>query len=111
MNGSGSNGEKFKVAEPSQTEYAPPQSEQLSESYGRIDVLRDQLAELKEAYPHLWPNIFKKQKIAWTTETNAIEGSSLSFSDTLFFPRLIRETDMALNYQPTNVLVAKTTIP
>ena len=85
MNETGSNGENPSVPEPSQTEYRVPQSEQLTESYGRIDDLRDRLAELKESNPHLWPNIFKKQKIAWTTETNAIEGSSLSFSDTMFF--------------------------
>ena len=81
----GSNGEIPNVSEPSQTEYAIPQSEQLNESFARIDVLRNRLTELKDAHSHLWPNIFKKQKIAWTTETNAIEGSSLSFSDTLFF--------------------------
>lgn len=67
------------------TDYQPVASERLTETYAHIDRLRERLDALKRAHPHLWPNIFKKQNVAWTAETNAIEGSSLSFSDTLFF--------------------------
>ncbi|MGH6814492.1 MAG: Fic family protein [Hyphomicrobiaceae bacterium] len=51
----------------------------------RIDRLAADLALRKTARPDLWPTVLKKLKVQWTTESNAIEGSSLSFGDTLFF--------------------------
>ena len=35
--------------------------------------------------PDRWPIVLHKLKIRWTADSNAIEGSSLSFADTLFF--------------------------
>lgn len=45
----------------------------------------DSLARHELDRPDLWPTVLKKLKIRWTTDSNAIEGSSLSFADTLFF--------------------------
>ena len=40
---------------------------------------------LKEQKPELWPIIQKKLRILWTSDSNALEGSTLSFAETLFF--------------------------
>ena len=50
----------------------------ISERAANLDIC-------KANRPDLWPTILKKLKIRWTTDSNAIEGSSLSFADTLFF--------------------------
>lgn len=78
-------GEKATVSKTLETDYALPEEAHLAESYAHIDRLCARLDALKTEKPHLWPNIFKKQNIAWTTESNAIEGSTLTFSDTMFF--------------------------
>lgn len=80
-----SNGEKTKMPTPPETDYIVPEQARLAEAYDRIDMLRKRLDDLKKANLPLWQTIFKKQKVSWTTESNAIEGSSLSFGDTLFF--------------------------
>ena len=62
---------------------------------GIDDRLRDVLAAIatraaalddwRLVRPDLWPLALKKLKIRWTADSNAIEGSSLTFADTLFF--------------------------
>ena len=39
----------------------------------------------KSDNPSLWPAIQKKLVVRWTSDSNAIEGSTLSFAETLFF--------------------------
>lgn len=73
---------KRTVAEP---RYEAPQSPDLDAALSRIDALKTELDAAKAARPELWPTVLKKLKVQWTTDSNAIEGSSLSFADTLFF--------------------------
>ncbi len=49
------------------------------------DLLRQQIDAARAARPDLWPVIEEKLKVVWTCDSNALEGSSLSFGDTLFF--------------------------
>lgn len=65
--------------------YEAPQSAGLDSALVRVDALKAQLESAKAARPHLWPTVVKKLKVQWTADSNAIEGSSLSFADTLFF--------------------------
>ena len=71
-----------KTAEPL---YQAPQTPDIDAALARVDALKTQLESAKAARPELWPTVLKKLKVRWTTDSNAIEGSSLSFADTLFF--------------------------
>jgi Fic family protein len=62
-----------------------PQSPRLEQALARIDALGQQVERAKDAHPELWPAVFEKLKLLWTADSNAIEGSSLSFGDTKFF--------------------------
>lgn len=49
------------------------------------DVLRVRIDAARTARLDLWPVVQEKLKVAWTADSNALEGSSLTFGDTLFF--------------------------
>ena len=49
-----------------------------------IDVLRGKIDNRKPLEPDLWSVIQKKLRIDWTYDTNALEGSTLTYGETLF---------------------------
>ena len=64
---------------------APVDSPAVRALADRADLLRDRIAAARAARPDLWPVVEEKVMIAWTCDSNALEGSSLSFGDTMFF--------------------------
>lgn len=64
---------------------------ELNESPALVSLLRhleNQHAEidrLKIEQPSLWPTVQEKLKFTWTYDSNAIEGSTLSLGDTIFY--------------------------
>lgn len=65
--------------------YGYVESPEVRAGADRADRLRNQIDAARAARPDLWPVVEEKLKVAWTCDSNAIEGSSLSFGDTLFF--------------------------
>lgn len=65
--------------------YAAPESKEITETLSEIDALRNKVEAAKDAHPERWPAVLEKLKIEWTADSNAIEGSSLSFGDTKRF--------------------------
>lgn len=65
--------------------YPIPESPEIIAALTHIDALKARVDDAKDARPELWPAVFEKLKIHWTADSNAIEGSSLSFGDTKFF--------------------------
>lgn len=61
------------------------ESPDITAALAHIDALKARVDDAKDARPELWPAVFAKLKILWTADSNAIEGSSLSFGDTKFF--------------------------
>lgn len=54
---------------------------------GAIDEAASQIKTLKTQRPDLWPTIEEKLRVDWTYDSNAIEGSTLTRGETLFFLR------------------------
>lgn len=50
-----------------------------------IDTLRDHIDKRKHLAPQLWSTIQAKLRIDWTYDSNALEGSTLTYGETLFF--------------------------
>ena len=50
-----------------------------------VDELNNEITELKPKHPTLWPVIQEKLRVDWTYDSNAIEGSTLTRGETLFF--------------------------
>ena len=65
--------------------YPIPRSAEIGAELAKIDALKEEIERAKVAHAHLWPNVLEKLKVLWTSDSNAIEGSSLSFGDTKFF--------------------------
>ena len=65
--------------------YTVQESPELLQKLRQADVLKDEINNLKSLREYLWPTIDKKIRIDWTYDSNAIEGSTLSRSDTIFF--------------------------
>lgn len=65
--------------------YDVPQDDQLARGLAAVHQRVAELDGWKAKRPDLWPIVLKKMKIRWTTDSNAIEGSTLTFADTLFF--------------------------
>ena len=57
----------------------------LQQSVDQLDALKTTLDDWKQKRPDVWPAILHKLKVRWTTDSNAIEGSTLTFAETLFF--------------------------
>ncbi|MBS9780177.1 MAG: Fic family protein, partial [Moraxellaceae bacterium] len=60
----------------------------LNAQFNHIEQLNNRLNELKQAIPKnsdLWQVILQKMRSDWTYHSNAIEGSTLTQGDTLFF--------------------------
>lgn len=58
---------------------------ELRQTLDGLDALRADLDHWKHRRPDVWPAVLHKLKVRWTTDSNAIEGSTLTFSETLFF--------------------------
>ncbi|MDO4697690.1 MAG: Fic family protein [Pasteurellaceae bacterium] len=55
-----------------------------------VDRLNDELNQLKKSMPenaNLWQTITEKLRATWTYHSNALEGSTLSLGETIFFLR------------------------
>jgi Fic family protein len=50
-----------------------------------LEALRLKLDAARRSAPERYRMALRKQHVRWTTDSNAIEGSTLSFSETLFF--------------------------
>lgn len=57
----------------------------IKESLSLIDDLKDQIDKKKSLQNEHWAAIQEKLRIDWTFDSNAIEGSSLTKGETLFF--------------------------
>jgi Fic family protein len=57
----------------------------LAAKLAEIDAQRASIDALRASRPLLWPLVLDKLKLQWTTDSNAIEGSTLSFGETKFF--------------------------
>ena len=53
----------------------------------QIDALRNEIERKRPFAPELWSTIQEKIRIDWTYDSNAIEGSTLTRGETLFFLR------------------------
>ena len=50
-----------------------------------VDDQRKRIDEARTRRSDLWPLVLQKLKLQWTADSNAIEGSTLSFGETKFF--------------------------
>ena len=60
-------------------------SKTLSGLLQNVDDLNEEITTLKPKHPTLWPVIQEKLRVDWTYDSNAIEGSTLTRGETLFF--------------------------
>lgn len=65
--------------------YSIKNSERLDPLLQEIDLLRKKIDEKKPLDLELWSAIQAKLRIEWTFDTNALEGSTLTYGETLFF--------------------------
>jgi Fic family protein len=65
--------------------YSIKNSERLGPLLQEIDLLRKNIDEKKPLDLELWSAIQAKLRIEWTYDTNALEGSTLTYGETLFF--------------------------
>lgn len=65
--------------------YGHDASTELDELLTECRGLSRKLEELKRLHPDFWPMVTKKLRIRWISDSNALEGSTLTFADTLFF--------------------------
>lgn len=73
---------------PAHALYPPDNPEALTSLLTLADTLKAQVDTQKaRLHPEsdLWPKILEKMRVDWTYHSNAIEGSTLSRGDTLFF--------------------------
>ncbi len=54
-------------------------------SLSKIDAQKEKINEKKKNNPDIWHTIQDKLKVDWTYDSNAIEGSTLTRGETLFF--------------------------
>lgn len=59
----------------------------LASMLQHTEVQKNEIDALKQQDPSLWETVKEKLRVTWTYDSNAIEGSTLSFGDTLFFLR------------------------
>ncbi|MCP4714558.1 MAG: Fic family protein [Deltaproteobacteria bacterium] len=52
-----------------------------------IDNLQNSINEKRPLYPERWSAVTEKLKMEWTYDSNAIEGSTLTLGETIFFLR------------------------
>jgi Fic family protein len=62
-------------------------SPMLASMLQHAEMQKNEINTLKQQKPDLWETVREKLRITWTYDSNAIEGSTLSYGDTLFFLR------------------------
>jgi len=67
--------------------YAVQRSGALESLMEEIDRLQARIAEKKPLQPDKWQAVTEKLKMEWTCDSNAIEGSTLTLGETIFFLR------------------------
>lgn len=65
--------------------YGPIHSPSLQKQLTQVDQQRAQIEAQKPFNPELWIAIQQSLRIDWTVDSNALEGSSLTRGETLFF--------------------------
>jgi len=65
--------------------YQIPEDSEINEKLSQVDTLKREINSLKSNKPELWETIKQKLKMNWTFNSNAIEGSTLTEGDTIFF--------------------------
>lgn len=79
------------MTKPQQPTAAPQEAYDVALTQGieaklqEIDRFHEQIQVGRAAQPVVWQAALAKLKVRWTTDSNAIEGSQLSYGDTLFF--------------------------
>jgi len=59
----------------------------LASMLQHAEMQKNEINTLKQQKPDLWETVREKLRITWTYDSNAIEGSTLNYGDTLFFLR------------------------
>jgi Fic family protein len=67
--------------------YSVQRSGALDSLMGEIDRLQERMDEKKPLQPEKWRAVTEKLKMEWTCDSNAIEGSTLTLGETIFFLR------------------------
>ena len=68
-----------------QQSYEIKSSYRLEKLLQEIDAFRTKIDKRKPVEPGLWSVIQTKLRVDWTYDTNALEGSTLTYGETLFF--------------------------
>lgn len=68
-----------------QQSYEIKSSYQLEKLLQEIDAFQSKIDRRKPIEPDLWSVIQTKFRVGWTYDTNALEGSTLTYGETLFF--------------------------
>lgn len=71
--------------ETSERFYQVPESPELTALFEKIDAQRDEINRLKALHPELWATVQEKLRATWTYDSNALEGSTLTLGETIFF--------------------------
>ncbi|MBW2736807.1 MAG: Fic family protein [Deltaproteobacteria bacterium] len=64
--------------------YVVQTSPELQRKLRQADQLKADIDQKRPLHPDLWATILKKSKVDWTYDSNAIEGSTLTRSDTFY---------------------------
>jgi Fic family protein len=67
--------------------YTVKETEELELLTQEINNLQVRIDEKKSLRPERWETVMGKLKMEWTYDSNAIEGSTLTLGDTIFFLR------------------------
>lgn len=67
--------------------YTVEKTEELELLIQEIDNLQVRIDEKKPLRPERWETVMEKLKMEWTYDSNAIEGSTLTLGETIFFLR------------------------
>ncbi|MEO5337099.1 MAG: Fic family protein [Magnetospirillum sp. WYHS-4] len=61
------------------------ESPSLTSLLHQVEAQRAEIDRQRSERPDLWPTVQEKLKFTWTYDSNAIEGSTLSLGDTIFY--------------------------
>jgi hypothetical protein len=65
--------------------YTVSETDELKLLMREIDGLQARIDEKKPMQPERWQAVTEKLKMEWTYDSNAIEGSTLTLGETIFF--------------------------
>ncbi len=64
--------------------YTVPDSPELQKLLDLTNQLNQKIETRRKEAPYLWPTIQEKLQVSWTYNSNAIEGNTLTYGETLF---------------------------